>query len=243
MQEGAPVATSSHERLGGPAGYTIAGEDIFQDLTSEQREQIERQITYTVYPTGHLFYAPEDSIDRLLILRRGRVRIYQLSPEGRALTLLVLLPRAIFGEMMLVEEWVQDSFAEAMSECEVGALGRDDLRRLLSSYPSLALRFMKVMTQRLRALELKLADVAFKSVPQRLAAVLLNLADLEPEPPSTEPPAVLRYTHQQLAEMIGSYRETITKAIGEFREAGLIRVEEEAIYLTDMARLHELAGR
>ena len=57
------------------------------------------------------------------------------------------------------------------------------------------------------------------------------------------PPAVVRYTHQQLAEMIGSYRETVTKAIGEFREAGLIRVEEDAIYLTDVARLRELVGR
>ena len=59
----------------------------------------------------------------------------------------------------------------------------------------------------------------------------------------TVPPAVVRYTHQQLAEMIGSYRETVTKAISEFREAGLIRVEEDAIFLTDLARLRELVGR
>jgi CRP-like cAMP-binding protein len=143
-----------------------------------------------------------------------------------------------------VDEWVQDSFAEAMTECVVGALGRAELHRILSAYPIVALRFMEVMSQRLRALERKLADVAFKSVPQRLAAVLLNLADLEPERPiGSRPPVVVRYTHQQLAEMIGSYRETVTKAIGEFREAGLIRVEEEAIHLTDMARLQELAGR
>ena len=238
------MTPQSNDRLTRQAGYTIAGDDIFRDLTAEQRDQLERQITYATYPAGYIFYAPEDYGDRLLILRRGRVRVYKLSPEGRALTLLVLQPKAIFGEMMLVDEWVQDSFAEAMTECEVGALGRADLRRLLGVYPAVALRFMEVMSQRLRALERKLADVAFKSVPQRLAAVLLNLADLEPErPASDEPPAVVRYTHQQLAEMIGSYRETVTKAIGEFREAGLIRVEEDAIYLTDMARLQKLAGR
>jgi CRP/FNR family transcriptional regulator, cyclic AMP receptor protein len=238
------MAHQSNERSTGPAGYTIAGDDIFRDLTPVQRGQVERQITYATYPAGYIFYAPEDYSDRLLILRRGRVRVYKLSPEGRTLILLVLQPKAIFGEMMLVDEWVQDSFAEAMTECEVGALGRADLRQLLGAYPTVALRFMEVMSQRLRALERKLADVAFKSVPQRLAAVLLNLADLEPERPiPDEPPAVVRYTHQQLAEMIGSYRETVTKAIGEFREAGLIRVEEEAIYLTDMARLQELTGR
>jgi CRP/FNR family transcriptional regulator, cyclic AMP receptor protein len=233
-----------NDRLTGPAAYTIAGEDIFRDLTAEQRAEVERHISYATFAAGHIFYAPEDYGDRLLILRRGRVRIYKLSPEGRALTLLVLQPDAIFGEMILVDDWVEDSFAEAMTECVVGALGREELRRVLSTYTTVALRFMVVMSQRLRALERKLADVAFKSVPQRLAAVLLNLADLESERPAdARPPMVVRYTHQQLAEMIGSYRETVTKAIGEFREAGLIRVEEEAIQLTDMARLQELAGR
>jgi CRP/FNR family transcriptional regulator, cyclic AMP receptor protein len=225
----------------GQAVYTIAGDDIFRDLSPEQRAEIERRISYATYPSGHIFYAPEEYSDQLLILRRGRVRIYKLSPEGRAMTLLVLEPPSIFGEMILVDQWTQDSFAEAMTECSVGALGRNDLRQALRSYPAVALRFMETMSRRLRALESKLADVAFKSVPQRLATVLVNLADLQPG--GATPPAVVRYTHQQLAEMIGSYRETVTKAIGEFREAGLIRVEEETIYLTDMARLRELVGR
>jgi CRP-like cAMP-binding protein len=225
----------------GQAVYTIAGDDIFRDLTPEQRAAIERRISYANYSAGHIFYAPEDYSERLLILRRGRVRIYKLSPEGRAMTLLVLEPPSIFGEMMLVEQWTQDSFAEAMIDCNVGALGRSDLREALKRYPAVALRFMETMSWRLRSLESKLADVAFKSVPQRLATVLLNLADIQPT--GATPPAVVRYTHQQLAEMIGSYRETVTKAIGEFREAGLIRVDEEAIYLTDMAQLRELVGR
>jgi CRP-like cAMP-binding protein len=225
-------------------GYTVAGEDIFRDLNAAQRAAIERQISYATYPAGHIFFVPEEYSDRLLILRSGQVRIYKLSPEGRALTMLVLQPPAIFGEMMLVEDWLQDSFAEAMSECVVGALGRDDLREALANYPAVALRFMAVMSQRLRALERKLADVAFKSVPQRLAALLLNLPQVAPEGVSRGATlAVVRYTHQQLAEMVGSYRETITKTIGEFREAGLIRVEEDSIQLTDMARLQELAGR
>jgi len=79
-------------------------------------------------------------------------------------------------------------------------------------------------------------------VPQRLATVLLNLAAAQGEQPAGAAPTVVRFTHQQLAEMIGSYRETVTKAIGEFREEGLIRVEEDAIHLTDIDRLRQLVG-
>ena len=226
------------------ADYTFADEDIFSDLAPEQRTRIERAISWTEHPSGQIFFAPEESGDRLYLLRRGRVRIYKLSPEGRALTLLILEPSSLFGEMALAEGWVHDTFAESMTECSIGTIGRDDLRRALNTYPSASLRFMNIMSRRLRALERKLADIAFKSVPQRLATVLLSLANPQDEQAdSSTPPAVVRYTHQQLAEMIGSYRETVTKAIGEFREAGLIRVEEDAIYLTDMARLRELVAR
>jgi CRP-like cAMP-binding protein len=226
------------------AVYTFADADLFGELAPEQRARVERAFTTVDYPPGQIFYAPEESGDRLYMLRRGRVRIYKLSPEGRALTLLILEPSSIFGEMALAEDWVHDSFAESMTECTVGVIRRDDMRRALNAHPAVALRFMSVMSRRLRALEHKLADIAFKSVPQRLATVLLNLADAHTGRPSPGAPlAVVRYTHQQLAEMIGSYRETVTKAIGEFREAGLIRVDEETIFLTDLARLREIAGR
>jgi CRP-like cAMP-binding protein len=226
------------------AVYTFADEDIFADLAPAQQAQIERAISVAAYPSGQIFYAPEEEGDRLYLLRRGRVRIYKLSPEGRALTLLILEPASIFGEMALSQEWVHDSFAESMTECVVGIIRRDDMRRALNTNPAVTLRFMNIMSRRLRALERKLADIAFKSVPQRLATVLLNLAESQAAQATTGmPPAVVRYTHQQLAEMIGSYRETVTKAIGEFRETGLIRVEEEAIYLTDLPRLQELVGR
>jgi CRP-like cAMP-binding protein len=153
---------------------------------------------------------------------------------------MVLEPPAIFGELALAEGGRHDSFAEAMIDCAVATLGRDVLREVLGRNPSLALRLMGVMSRRLLAMERKLADIAFKSVPQRLAMVLLNLAGDLAEGQTGAPPVVVRYTHQQLAEMIGSYRETVTKVIGEFREAGMIRVEEDAILLTNLDRLRKL---
>lgn len=224
--------------------YVAAG-DIFRDLASDERAEVERLIAYNVYPSGQIFHSPNEVGEQLFVLRSGRVRIYKLSPEGRALTLMVLDPVTIFGEMTLVGQWLHDTFAEAMNECVIGVIGRDTLRRILERYPQVAIAFMELMGQRLRAMENKLADIAFKSVPQRLASVLLNLAAAapagQPQPPA--PPSVVRYTHQQLADMIGSYRETVTKAIGELREAGLIRIEDDAIALTDLASLQRLANR
>ncbi len=222
--------------------YVDAG-DVFRDLESEQRARVEQLITYQTFPAGQLFHSPEEYGEQLFVLRSGRVRLYKLSVEGRALTLAVLEPVTIFGEMTLVGQWMHDSFAEAMTECLIGIIGRDELRDILKQYPQLSLRFMELMGRRLRNTENKLADIAFKSVPQRLATVLLNMAGETDDTPVNIPPTIVRYTHQQLAEMIGSYRETVTKAMGEFRDTHLIRIDEDVIQLIDMEGLRQLANR
>jgi CRP-like cAMP-binding protein len=216
--------------------------DIFRELPHADLTAIERVTKQGHFPSGHLFFSPEERGTHLYILQSGRVRLYKLSAEGRALTLAVLEPFAVFGEMSALGPWRHDSFAEAMGECSVGVINSTDLIETIDRHPQIALRLMELMAQRLQSMQNKLADIAFKSVPQRLATVLLDLVAAS-HLPQNGTPAVVRYTHQQLAEMIGSYRETVTKAVGDFRDGGLIRIEEDTIYLTDVPRLQSLAGR
>ena len=216
--------------------------DILRSLKPNERAEVEREIAYNLYPAGHQFHAPNEAGDEIFLLRSGRVRLYKLSTEGRALTLTMLEPPAAFGEMALAERGVHDSFAECLVESIVGVCGRESLRGVMERYPSVALALMELMGQRLRLIENKLTDIAFKSVPARLASLLLSLAS-QVEPEEGAPTRVVRYTHLQLAEMIGSYRETVTKALGEFREADLIRIDEEAIILRDLLALQQLSQR
>jgi CRP-like cAMP-binding protein len=222
--------------------HCVAAGDVFRALEPEQRAEVEQLITYQTFPVGQIFYSPDEYGEQLFLLREGRVRLYKLSIEGRALTLSVLEPVTIFGEMTLVGHWMHDSFAEAMTECNIGIIGREELRAILTRYPRLSISFMELMGQRLREIENKLTDIAFKNVPQRLATVLLNLAG-EAQHAAGDTPTVARYTHQQLAEMIGSYRETVTKAMGEFRDTGLIQIGDSGIQLTNLDMLNQLANR
>lgn len=213
--------------------------DIFRDLDPRQRAEIDRYASGGIYPAGQIFHSPNDGGEQIFLLRSGRVRIYKLSPEGRALTLMILEPVTVFGEMALLGQAPHDTFAEAMTECVIGLIGRDTMRGILERHPAVALAFMELMGRRLRAMEQKLADIAFKSVPQRLVSVLLSLA-AGSGAGGAAPPALVRYTHQQLADMIGSYRETVTKAIGDLREAGLIRIDDDAIILADLEQLQRM---
>jgi CRP-like cAMP-binding protein len=223
----------------------ITVDDVFRDLEPAQRTRLEAHTVYQVYQPGHLFMSPDQHGEQVFVLKAGRVRLYKLSSESRLLTLAVLEPVTIFGEMVLAGQRMHDYFAEALTECTVGTIERDVVRDVLKQNPQVCMGFMELIGQRLREIEHKLADIAFKSVPQRLATVLLHLANVSEEGLSHGANAytMVRYTHQQLAEMIGSYRETVTKAIGEFREAGLIRIEEDVIHLTDLDQLYQLANQ
>jgi len=214
--------------------------NLFHDLDPAARADLKALLQVASYPAGHIFHLPNEVGSHVFFLQQGRVRIYKLSPEGRALTLLVLHPPSLFGEMALIGTGTHDTYAESMTDCVVAQIERESLRRFLSRYPSAAIDVMELMGVRLRTMEQRLADIAFKSVPQRLAALLLDLAGDSAD--GTTPPSLVRYTHQQLAEMIGAYRETVTKALGDMREANLIRVVDDAIILVDPAQLRQLAS-
>lgn len=223
----------AHDPL--PPVDIISDADLFPQLIAALRD-MHGEIVAVQRPAGYVFYGLDDPGTEMYLLYGGRVRLYTISPEGRALTVLLLDAPAVFGEVTLAEGAHYDSYAISVTSCTVGVVRRDALRRVLQVQPSLALRLMTVMSRRLRAIERKLSDIAFKSVPQRLAAALLGLwAERRDMPPT------VRSTHQQLAELIGSHRETVTKAIGDFRAAGLIRVDDDAIHLVDLVRLGDLA--
>ena len=222
----------------------LSGDNLLNMLDLGQRAEIERIAAFQVFSANHIFFSPGEQAEQVFLLRQGRVRLYKLSHEGRALTLSFIEPVALFGEAPLEGPWFHDSFAEAIGEVTVGVIPRSALRNLLERSPALAIAFMTVLGRRLRLMENRLADIAFKSVPARLATVLLTLAGVGSQPtPLPINPQPIRFTHQQLAEMIGSYRETVTKTMGDFRELAVIRIDDDAILLVDVPALQRLALR
>jgi CRP-like cAMP-binding protein len=209
--------------------------EIFRDLNSRDLADMDRQFTMTGCAAGKIFYMPEESGEVLFLLKKGRVQLYRLSSEGKKIVVATLGPGAIFGEMSLVGQGMYNTFAEAADECILCVMSRPDVERLMRERPQVALRIVEVLGKRLIQTERQLEEVAFKSIPVRLASLLLRLAD---ESGSIE---VVGYTHQDLAEMLGTYRETITQTLNDLRTSGLVQIERKKIILTDKGQLADLA--
>ena len=209
--------------------------DIFQDLTPEEIEEIDRATTMTTCRRGRILYMPEDSSEVLFFLQEGRIQLYRISPDGKKLVIATLGPGTIFGEMAFIGQGMHNSFAEASEDCVLYVMSRNDVERLLITKPKVALRIFEILGRRLRRAEERLEEIARKGIPARLASLLLQISD------DTGSDTIKGYTHQDLGEQIGTYRETTTQTLNSFKSDGLIEIGRKRITILDREGLERIA--
>jgi CRP-like cAMP-binding protein len=227
----APPVEGSREKL----GYLLETE-VFAPLSPEERTWLAESTAMVTCDPGRVFYTPDETGEVVFILKRGRVNLYRTTPEGRKLIVATLGPHTVFGEMSLIGQAMYGCFAEAAEECLICVLSRSDLQTLIRRNPEVGLRLLAEMANRLQAREAELESLAFHGVTTRLANLLLENADAYG--------TVTGYSHQDLAERLGIYRETVSQTLGKFRAEGLISVEPKRIRLIDRPGLerHAQAG-
>jgi CRP-like cAMP-binding protein len=215
--------------------------DIFSDLDPSEMETMAKAAPMRNWSRGELLYSPHEPLETLFVLKKGRIRFFRVSEDGRALTTAILEPGTIFGEMVIVGQRMHDSFAEALDDVVVCVMNKVDVRRLLLADPRIAARISETLGRRLGVLEQRLSDAVFKSVPERIAGTLVTLADAHSSRPFGRGVQV-KLTHEQLAALTGTSRETATKVLGEFAEAGLVALGRGRITILDTERMHDAAG-
>lgn len=208
---------------------------VFQDLAPREMEELNRITTMSTVPRGRVFYRPEETSEVLFILKEGRVQLYRISPEGKKLVITTLGPHTLFGEMALLGTKMHNTFAEAVDDCLICVMSRTDLERLILSKPQVALRILEITGKRLREAEERLENMAFKGIPARLASMLLRLAEEQGDD------SITGLTHQDLAESVGTYRETATQVLNDLKSSGLIEIGRKRIVILDKARLTQVA--
>ncbi len=209
--------------------------ELFQGLSEQDQEELDRMTTMTTVKKGKIFYRPEDSGEVIFILKKGTVQLYRISPEGKKLVIYTLNDGSMFGEMSLLGQRMHNTFAEAITDCTICILNRDDLERLILTHPNIAMRILEITGNRLRETEEQLEALAFKSIPSRLATLLLRLA--------REGNEIAGLTHQDLAEMIGTYRETTTQTLNDMKAQGILEIGRRRIVILNKDKLVEISLR
>lgn len=207
----------------------LSENDLFRGIGESEMSAIGERLPMATADRGSLIYTPGETPDALFLLKSGNVRIYRLAEDGRKLVLATVGPGTVFGEMSLLGQSMTGSFAEAIDDCTVCVMSTVDVESLMEEHPAVAVRLVHLMSSRLRQAEDQLEQLAFRSVPARLGKLLLTLANDTDE--------VAGHSHQELADMIGTSRETVSRALVEFKTAGLVEIERRCVRLLNRSAL------
>jgi CRP/FNR family transcriptional regulator len=215
--------------------------DIFGPLSPKEMEDLAKRTPDTFLDGGDVLYSPQDGAERLFILKKGRVQVYEMDQGGEEITLSVVEGGNVFGEMALTGQRLQGLYVRALVPSTVVSLRRDDLEGLIMKKPEVGLRLVRELAERLHASEARYTDIVGKDVPTRLATLILSLVDSEGLVGNESYRIPTRYTHEQLASMIGCKRVAVTRAFSRLREFGAVEVKERQILVKDLQTLKSLA--
>lgn len=211
--------------------------DLFERLAPEQFEQLERSSRSRQFQRGELIYLPTDPGESLLLLTRGRVKIYHITADGKQTVLALIEPGEVFGELSLIDSNQREEFAEAAETSTAVSIPRSEIQQLMAVVPAVTMSVNQLMGLRRRRVERRLKSLLFRSNRDRLIHLLLELTEKYGQRTADGIQLTIRLSHQELASMIGSTRETVTVLLGELQSEGSLLIRRRRIILQDLQRL------
>ena len=188
-----------------------------------------------------LIYLSGQPGEYIYLLKKGIVKISKLTSDGRELTLALLKPGEIFGELEALGAGETGAQAEAHSDVMICVLRRKDLLGLMQMKPDLGISLSKLIGFRRRTIESRMENLIFKNIPQRLASLFLELNKEFGRKEGDEIKIDVPLTHEDLANLIGSARATVTEVLNDFKKQGVIQTAGKLFIIKNPKSLEEIA--
>lgn len=216
--------------------------NLFKGIPEEDYTQIDRNSREATFKKGEAIYGPGDPSASVYMLKEGKVKISRTTDDGHEGTLAILKEGDLFGELSLTGEQERDEQAVVLEDCRVCIMARRDFEEILREKPHLSLKFAKLMGFRMKTLESRISDLMFHDTPTRIARLLLNLSREYGQPVPDGTLLRLKLTHQELANLIGAARETVSAVLADWKREGLLDYPRRMFLIRDAKRLERIAG-
>jgi len=190
-----------------------------------------------------LVVGPKEHAERMLVVVAGQLQAFEVSLSSkREFTLSVVGDGATVGATGLVPRWTCNLHLRALEPSLVCGVGREDLEAVMRANPEVGIGLARTLANQLQLMEDRWADMVEKEVSERLAGLIYMLVESIGVMTKEGPMIPTRYTHNQLASMVGSQREAVTRAFAGLQEGGAIEVNGRRVYVRDFDALRRHAG-
>jgi CRP/FNR family transcriptional regulator, cyclic AMP receptor protein len=215
--------------------------DVLSQSPNEALEKLLPGLSVGTYRPRQVIYLPGDRAQGVHFLTSGRIKISKVTRDGKELTLAYRGEGDFFGEPCLLEGGPREEMAEAMDSSITVEVSREALDELLRSDGGAAYKFARALIARRKDLESRVEQLIFKDVGAKLAELLLSLGQEHGVSDQRGLVVGLKITHQEMANLIGSTRETVSLTLSQFKRKGLIQTDGRRVILSDPEGLRALA--
>jgi CRP-like cAMP-binding protein len=217
--------------------YVLEENPYFASLPSGEARELVARLRERHYRTGDVIFRKGDRCEGLFIVLSGRVRTSITSMDGREQVLKVFGPGRTLADIPVFDDEPVPSDAVAAMDSTVAILSQPDLLDLLRRHPDVSLDVIRLFASRLRAYKLVVEDLSLRDVVGRVARLLRDRARGQPTLVEDSASAVLRYTQNEIAALVGSVREVVQRALKTLEHAGVIQMARGRIRITDVEAL------
>lgn len=212
---------------------------VFQNLDSEELELLCQNSYAKFYEKGEVIFFENDSVKKLYLLVQGKVKLTMLSAEGKEKVLTILQEGDIFGELSLFDEDPHPLTAEVMDDARLLFIPWNEMEKMIQKRASLAIKIIEALSKKTRLLTSQVRELVFQDAAGRLSSLISRLADDFGREIEAGTVIDLVLTHQEIANLIGSSRVTVTKLINRFIDEGMITIKKRKIIIKDFEALGE----
>jgi CRP-like cAMP-binding protein len=202
---------------------------------AQQNKSVGDSLTVRSFQAGETVCQADEMARSVFLVASGRIQLYRTTRDGRRFVIATLGPGSMFGEDSLLGGQGPDTYAVALEPCTIQMMPRQQALEISSTDAMFGFGLMQAMGQRVMEAENRLEQMAYSTIASRLAALLLELG-------GDDPKNVVHATHQELADMLGTWRETVSKTLQDFRRRGLVASGRRQLTLLDKDALYFEAG-
>jgi CRP/FNR family transcriptional regulator, cyclic AMP receptor protein len=213
---------------------------LLVDLGAEELSGLANVVNLEEIRRRRVIFLPGDPGTSVFFVNGGRVKISRVTRDGKELTLAYRGPGEVFGELCLVDGGPRAEMAEAMENALITEVPREEFEKLLGTHATIGMKLTKILCERRRDLENKVEDLVFRDVNAKLAELLLRLGADYGVDDARGTLVAVKITHQEMANLIGSTRETVSLTLSQFKRNKLIATDGRKIILVDRESLKAL---
>jgi CRP-like cAMP-binding protein len=212
--------------------------NLFKNLSEEEMMEIDQRAIMKSADKNQFIYFPKEPSKVIYFLKRGRVKIGSYSADGKEIIKTVLYPGEVFGEMGILGESNRRDFAVAMDkDTRLCTLSVEEMKGIMSSNSELSLGVTKLIGEKLRKMELKLESVIFKDARTRIVDLIFEMGESYGIKVGEETLIKHNLTHQDIANLTATSRQTVTTVLNELKEKDLIYMERNRFLVRDLNSL------